>query len=300
MGGGDEYPNENPPPYEANEAEPASLLVGEASEDLPNRKLGTLSKVRGLFESRDRSQQAPIAPITPTAPIEDSESRRRFIDTGSQSLTGQYYLYDSLSIHASSGSININVLPQPANPKHPVPAQLIVDGQSGSININMAGYEIPERAYTVTINSESGSVRGSLVHGRQTSVVSRSGRIDLDFTLSGANSTASSLNTKSESGGTDITVHNQHIFDSRAASSGPSIKQMSSTHTGGSGGLVLRYPREWEGTIQGQTGSGGLRLHGADIDVVSRGPHSVYAKKGKGDSTLSFQTGSGSVDVYFE
>ncbi|KAK4888232.1 hypothetical protein LTR27_012842 [Elasticomyces elasticus] len=297
MGGGDEYPKEDPPPYEANEAKPASPIVGGASVNSPNHKPGSLSKIRGLFESRDRSHQAPL---TPPAPIEDLDLRRRYIDTGSHSLTGQYSLYDLLSIHSSSGSININVRPEPPDKQHPVPARLIVEGRSGSMNINMAGYEIPERDYVVSIDSQSGSVRGSLVHGRQTSVMSRSGRIDLDLSISGANNTASSLNTRSESGGTDITVHNQHIFDTRAAGSGPSIKQMSSTHSSGSGGLVLRYPREWEGTIQGQTGSGGLRLHGADVDVVSRGPHSVYAKKGKGDSTLSFRTGSGSVDVYFQ
>ncbi|KAK5714170.1 hypothetical protein LTR15_011078 [Elasticomyces elasticus] len=297
MGGGNEYPSEDPPPYEANEAEPASPLAGEASTNSPNRKPGPLSKIRGLFESRDRSHQAPL---TPPAPIEDLDLRRRYIDTGSHSLTGQYSLYDLLSIHSSSGSININVRPEPHDKQHPVPARLIVEGRSGSMNINMAGYEIPERDYVVSIDSQSGSVRGSLVHGRQTTVMSRSGRINLDLSLSGANSTASSLNTRSESGRSEITVHNHGNLNFGTAGSGPSIKEMSSTHTVGSGGLVLRYPREWEGTIQGQTGSGGLRLHGADVEIVSRGPHSVYAKKGKGDSTLSFQTGSGSVDVYFQ
>jgi hypothetical protein len=79
---------------------------------------------------------------------------------------------------------------------------------------------------------------------------------------------------------------------------------MSSSHTSTSGALALRYPKEWEGTIEGNTKSGKIQIHGNGVEVVRQDSdklhHYLLARKGNGKSKLNFETGSGGVDIYFE
>jgi len=224
------------------------------------------------------------------------DTRERWIDTGSKALSGQFELYDLLGIRSHSGSINIGVRPHPADKDFPAPARLVIESHSGSVNVNMAALAAPERDYFASIESWSGSVGGSLIHGRDTTVLSHSGSINMRFSLSGADNASSTLSTTSESGRSDITVLNPARF----AGAKSSIKEMTSTHVTKSGSLSLRYPRDWEGIIEGHTQSAGLTLYGRDVEVIERRQHYVLARKGKGDSRLTFHTASGSASVFFE
>jgi len=226
------------------------------------------------------------------------EVRKRRIDTGSQGLDADFDLFDLLSIRSSSGSINIGVYPQPAG-ENPEPAELLINSHSGSISVKFATFNMPERNYHVSINSHSGSIGGTILHGQSTSIESKSARIDMQLAPYGTADCSSTLSTTTFSGGQDITLLSPEM------DRGASIKEMSSIHSTTSGSLVLRYPKEWEGTVEGHTQSGGLQLHGGDLDIIHRhslpsAGHSVLAKKGKGNGTLKFHTGSGSVDIYFD
>ncbi|CAJ2501670.1 Uu.00g045230.m01.CDS01 [Anthostomella pinea] len=289
-----------PPPYDAdNDSIAAFAAVGgtansDGKDGQTTPRQGVLSKMVAFLQTTALCGSSATA--SKTATNELSDSRRRWIDVGSQSYTAQLDLYDLLSIRSWSGSLNIGVTPQAADKEHPAPAEMMIESHSGSLDINMAAFEVPKRDYFVSIDSHSGSVGGHLIHGRKTAVVAHSASISLRFTLSGASEHASSLSTATQSGQSTVTVLNP--VHSAGASS--SIKQLSSNHTTKSGSLVLRYPSDWEGTIEGRTHSGGLQLQGRGIEIIRREPHYVLAKKGTGDSNLNFETWSGSASVYFD
>lgn len=235
----------------------------------------------GLFECGFRG------PSIIEAVTDRMDFRKRRISTGSQSLSAEFDLLDLLSIHSTSGSLNIGIRPRPADKENPVPAEVSIVSQSGSINVDFPTFSIPEREYHVSISSQSGGISGSILHGRRTSLETRSGSINVRLQLAAEES---DLRTENGSGSQDITILN----------TGKAIKAMSSTHSATSGSLNLRYPREWEGTIEGHTQSGSSGFFGGGVDVIRRSKNYVLAKKGDGNSTLRFRTGSGSVNVYFD
>jgi hypothetical protein len=225
--------------------------------------------------------------------------RKRRIETGSQSLDTQFDLLDLLSIRSTSGSVNVGIHPQPADEANPVPAEVQIKSQSGSLSVNFPTFNAPERDYHVFTDSRDGSITGTILHGRRTSIVSNSATIDVQLAPYRAGDYGSTLSTTTSSGGQDITLLNP------AQHAGISIKGMPSAHSSASGSIALRYPREWEGIIEGNTQSGSLQLHGGDLDIIQQslfhtGGHYVLARKGNGNSTLNSHTGSGSVDIYFD
>ncbi|KAF2098867.1 hypothetical protein NA57DRAFT_76103 [Rhizodiscina lignyota] len=290
-------PQEPPPAYEAGRTAVDAEAGADTGTDIPNRRrghrfgkvlalLGLSALLLWLSNSGWRTRNVLKA-------VDRSDLRKRWIDTGSQSLDAEFDLLDLLSIRSQSGSLNVGINPQPADEENPVPAELLIDSHSGSVSVNFATFNAPERDYITSIDSHSGSVDGTILHGRKTSIVSHSGRIDLQLPLHGAGNYKSTLSTTTVSGSQAITL----LSSTRHA--GKSITEISSVHRARSGSLTVRYPREWEGTIEGGTQSGSIRLHGGDIDIIRRSSHDVFARKGNGNSTLNFHTGSGSVDIYF-
>ncbi|KAK3675091.1 hypothetical protein LTR78_005025 [Recurvomyces mirabilis] len=303
MGGGDD-----PPPYEPyDEGLTAKGAITE-DENLADQiralRMSDVSKVLAspvldfllltIFQSSNSSRLSS----SQTRAADHTDIRERCIDTGSRSLKAQLSLYDLLSIHSSSGSINVGIRTYPADKEHPVPAKLVISSHAGSVKVSLPASSAPVRDYSISIESHSGSISGDLVHGRTTSVHSRSGHVNLQFVLSGASKDSSTLSTTTESGRSDVTVLAPTPDTVTDAPS--SIKQLSSTHTTKDGSLSVQYPMEWEGTIEGHTESGNIRLHGRDIELIQKRPHYVLAKKGTGNSTLTFRTASGSASVCFE
>jgi hypothetical protein len=230
--------------------------------------------------------------------IDHRDPRKKRIDTGSNSLDAELDLFDLLSIHSTTGSINVGIHPQPADEQNPVPAELFISSHAGRVSVNFHPFNAPERDYHVAINSRHGSVEGAILHGRKTSMVSNSGSLDVQIAPFGSGNYSSSLHTSSDAGSQDLTLL------SPSKQPGTSINGMSSMHSSNAGSLVLRYPREWEGMIEGHTRNGNLRLHGGNLDIIRRSSfsasgHYVLARKGNGNSTLYFHTSSGGIDLYF-
>jgi hypothetical protein len=273
------------PEYESNAEAGANSRAPQRIHKLKKTFLlalvGTTALLLGLFKCGFRG------PNILEAITDHMDLRKRRILTGSQSLSAEFDLLDLLSIHSTSGSLNIGIHPQPADKETPVPAEVSIISQSGSINVDFPTFSIPEREYHVSISSQSGGIDGSILHGRRTSLATRSGSINVRLHLAAEES---DLQAENGSGSQDITVLN----------TGKNIKAMSSTHSSTSGSLNLRYPREWEGMIEGHTLSGSSGFYGGGVDVIRRSKNYVLAKKGNGNSTLRFRTGSGSVNVYFD
>lgn len=229
-------------------------------------------------------------------PSIDINTRETNIHVNSGSVTGSYPLYDVLDISTISGSIDIDVEPKDADEDNVQPAVLRLSSKSGSIRALTSITSVPARDYQTTLKSLSGSIQATLLHGSRTSLRSLNGRISADLYPYGHNNTRTDINTHSQSGSTDVTVHSSlsHPTDP--------IKKLYSDHHGLSGRLNLWYPAQWQGTVQASTLSGSIDLDWDGLRVVKdekKGwiKRSVEAVRGEGEGRLVISSKSGSLNL---
>ena len=232
----------------------------------------------------------------PAASSSPSISRETVIDLTSGSVTGAYSLYDLLSIRTTSGHIDITLNLQNASISAPKPALLDLSTASGSIRVKtptLHTTKIPDREYKTGISSYSGSIHAETVHGTRTSLKTSSGRIVAELVPFGPNTSRSDIETRSYSGGTDITVR-----PSGANASQP-LRKLYADYQHGSGGLRVRYPSTWEGSVQGRTAAGGVETKWDGLRIVKDKEgyvgREIEAVKGEGEGVLRFHGDSGHV-----
>ncbi|KAH9832385.1 hypothetical protein Tdes44962_MAKER02048 [Teratosphaeria destructans] len=248
-------------------------------------------------------------------------SRELYVDSRSGSISGRFALRDLLSISSTSGSIDAEVSPRMADRDKPLPAKLSVTSSSGSINVKMELDDLPERDFKTYVRGRSGSVKGTVIHGSETEITTGSGTIDLNvLPYRAEESGGSRFTTSSGSGTTNVHMLAPYTSqDSQAIHSDTGnnviphvyktyqpeeigLDMLRSSHSSASGTLNLIYPKEWEGTIEGHSYSGSIKVAGdgihqiidQDLGVSKR--HYV-GRKGSADSRLEFSTTSGSVDI---
>jgi hypothetical protein len=223
--------------------------------------------------------------------------RETRIDLMSGSVGGRFALRDLLSIKTRSGGININVEPKAEDPTDPRPASFVAETISGGIKavfpLSAAVAEIPPRLYQTKVETKSGSVRGTYIHGVNTDILTVSGAIDVNILPYSANSTGSWLRTESTGGSIGVNV--LPAYEDPQSVMG----HLRSVHKTRSGSVHINYPQQWEGKIEAVTMTGSVGLHGKDVEVLKRwsgpvGAH-VVAQKGKASSAMDLGTTSGSV-----
>jgi len=223
--------------------------------------------------------------------------RETRIDLVSGSVSGRFALKDLLSVKTTSGSIDISVEPKEEDPIDPQPASFMVETISGSIKavfpLSAAIAEIPSRLYHTKIESKSGSVKGSYIHGLNTDIVTISGSIDVNVLPYSSNSTGSWLRTESTGGRIGVNVLTSYENPQNV------LGYLRSIHKTQSGSVHVKYPQQWEGKLEAVTMTGSIELQGKDVKVLSRwsgpvGSH-VVAQKGKASSAMDMGTTSGSV-----
>ena len=229
------------------------------------------------------------------SPLNSRETR---IDTHSGSVSGTYKLYDLLSVHTFSGSVQVSVAPQAAAASAPAPATLALGTTAGSIDVTYPpfGAKVPARDYDTSVQTVSGSIHGSVVHGSKTSIRSRSGEVAIRILPFAADDYKSTLDTRTDMGSHDVTLL------SPQKDPGTQMRRLESSHRTLSGSLRVEYPGEWEGELEGGTKSGSLNVGGKDVRIVERGTYGpiggwVKAVKGNGESRCGLGSQSGSVDV---
>ncbi|KAK5132591.1 hypothetical protein LTR08_008790 [Meristemomyces frigidus] len=255
-------------------------------------------------------------------------SRHTTISTSSGSVTGTYALRDTLAISTTSGAINVNALPQAADPTDIQPAELVATTQSGSIHVALPVRDValvPHREYRTRVASRSGSISGGYLHGSATSFATSSGSMKVDVrpwaaaagAAAGEEVGMSTLRTTGGSGSTHLDLlpmfsstpyltaalpNSSTPFYSPLDDTANPLAHLTSTHTSASGLLALTYPSAWTGTLEGTTASGSISLKGRDLRTYFHGGASllgkhVVARKGFGRSRMRFRSGSGSVGV---
>ena len=228
-----------------------------------------------------------------------SNTRETVIDLTSGSVIGSYHLYDLLSIHTTSGHIDITLNLENASDSDPKPALLDLSTSSGSIRIKTPAAripsKIPDRKYRTSVSSASGSIDAELIQGMHTSLKTHSGRIFAELVPAGSNVSRSDISTHTNSGSTDITLHVS------AFNASSPLRRLYSDYHHGSGELRVRYPSTWEGTLKGKTLSGGVDVRWDGMRIVrdKKGyvGREIEAVKGDGEGIFRFEGYSGSVTL---
>jgi hypothetical protein len=218
-------------------------------------------------------------------PFPSKREYRQHETTGS--ISGTYKLYDLLDLSTMSGSVNINVDIQPGDN----PAILRIAAQSGSIRVNVVSHNtvshrfhladsVSKRVFHSDIETQSGSISGSLIHGNggRTSISTKSGNINVTLYTVGVSSSEkdSEILTSSASG------HQRIVVKSDASSIGIPIRAIQASHTVvGSASINVDYPAEWEGTVHTQAvGSGSSRMSGRDLETQCQGGKECWGRRG--------------------
>lgn len=240
-------------------------------------------------ESRAVETKAQFIPMS-------TYSRETVIDVESSSVTGSYPLYDLLSIHTSSGSINIDVEPKKASTENVKPAILRLTSNSGSVRAMSSTVSVPDRDYQTTMSTSSGSINANILHGLRTSLRSINGRITADLYPYGHNDSRTDIEVHDTSGSIDITLH------SSLSHPAAPLRKLYGYYRGNSGSLNLFYPGHWQGTVEGTTMSGSVDLNWQGLKVVKdkkKGwvKRTIEAVRGEGEGSLVFYQASGSVKL---
>jgi hypothetical protein len=155
---------------------PSTNLLGSRAE---------FSTLPEILRSTDLDESGDTSTLTARANPPFS-SRRILVETLSGSITGCYPLMDYLGVSSQSGSVKINVFPQPVLPEEPAPAELEVQTTSASIEVNLPvrdavnpSYIPPPRNYITRVHSSSGGIRGSYYLGSISNFRSVSGSIQI-------------------------------------------------------------------------------------------------------------------------
>nr|POE88406.1 hypothetical protein CFP56_11634 [Quercus suber] len=250
-------------------------------------------------------------------------SRNTKIETHSGSVKGRFAWMDLLSIRTFSGSIDVAVEPREADPQRSAAAEYVAWTYTGSIQTvvqtKSPDTDLPIREYRTRVQTSSGRISGTYIHGITTSFSTNSGSVDVDILPIDTrliNTTKLSTNTKDTritmlrtdtlSGTTVLRLRSPFSPQALQTLSGDDDKQhaavidtLKSRHKSKSGSISLTYPEEWTGEIEGESSSG-------HITVEGRGVHNpwwitffthYFARKGDGDSALGMHENFAVCDV---
>ncbi|KAH7082427.1 hypothetical protein FB567DRAFT_531254 [Paraphoma chrysanthemicola] len=222
-------------------------------------------------------------------------SRETYLKTISGSISGMYALHDLVSVEAKSGSINIDIEPQPAVAGSSQSAIFMVNAVSSSVRTDFKRKHIPNRDYQVYINTTVGSVDGRFIHGSKTEINSIAGFVNADLLPYKSGDYVSEISTQTDSGQTSVKVRAPYH------AKGKPMTGLYGIHRTVSGELDLTYPQEWMGKVNGTSLSGALHLQGADVELLEEiaepQKNHVEAKKGDAGGRIYFDSSSGACEI---
>jgi DUF4097 and DUF4098 domain-containing protein YvlB len=233
------------------------------------------------------------------------DPRKIVITTISGSISGTFPLFDLLRITSCSGTIRIDVEPKEALLGNPQPAQLSLSTVSGTIQVSSTVFSsdqtslivsIPARDYQNDIQSVSGSLAVTLLHGSKLRMKSVSGSIKALLSPYDSVEERSYITAGTRSGSIDFTVLSSILHPDKP------IRKLYGVYQPTSGSLHIQYPREWEGKVKGKTLTGTITVDWPGLNIGrGSGEHGVWRTldgyKGDGEGTLTFDSRSGSVTL---
>ncbi|EPE09274.1 hypothetical protein F503_07050 [Ophiostoma piceae UAMH 11346] len=239
--------------------------------------VGSIAASRALSAPQKPHWYSKAAPAVASAFGADYrfEAPETDVETTSSSISGPWTLLNRLHFGSVSGSVHVAVAPEGSTPSDRV-ADLSLRTTSGSI-----GFEEIARAssragtvhaHTLSVSSQSGTIRGTGSFARNARLHSTSGSIKVSLQPVALAENAADrgqadhehkavLETKTVSGSTEISL--------LAEAAGKTLDFLSSVHTAVSGSVKLHYPASWAGGIHlKSTLSGSLAVEGKGVHVL--------------------------------
>jgi hypothetical protein len=103
------------------------------------------------------------------------------------------------------------------------------------------------------------------------------------------------MNTNTQSGQTKVTLRTPY------KAKGVPMTGLTSVHQTTSGALLVTYPQEWIGHVNGTSLNGALNLEGKDLELLGENDkpqnNHVEAKKGNDGGKMDFITESGECKI---
>ncbi|RDW92276.1 hypothetical protein BP5796_01670 [Coleophoma crateriformis] len=255
------------------------LVQDDVHVDIAHTKLSAISASIDFAHSRTAFSESDEKSISANPTSSTFKSLDTEITTNSGSIKGLLNLYNSVKITSSSGAVSVAVIPQDQSQVTSQSAQLSIKTKSGSIRGQLPIYNrsaIPSRDYQTTIESSSGSVKGSYILGSLGVFNNGSGGLQTSIlpVLQSRAEGKSGLTTNGASGSSHVNIlaplhYSGHAGNEKGSgtSVGGAIRTLSSKHSSNSGSMKVFYPVEWEGVIRYSGGSGGLRVGGEGVDI---------------------------------
>ncbi|KAG8534133.1 uncharacterized protein KY384_000977 [Bacidia gigantensis] len=226
--------------------------------------LGVLSGARSKKSSCKAAVTTGADLTYPYCPHENKaffESKNITIVAGSNSVKGIFPLYDTLDVRTTSGNIDIQVSPKGVS--DPIqPANLMLHTRSGKINSGLLSLNVPDRNYTNTISSYSGSINAVILHGNATTMRTISSSIRGNIYPYGFNGTRTFIDTRTASGHLNLTVNPSLSHPEDA------IDRLSTNHRTTSGSQAVSYPDTYQGTVEASSASGSVDIQWDGFKVI--------------------------------
>lgn len=249
------------------------------------------------------SVRAAVAAAASKADPYELGSRVIDIWTTSGSVTGWYPLYDLLRIRTVSGNVDVDVDHKPASGSDSEStATLHMSTASGSIKAVAAAWAaFPPRDYVTNLFTNSGSIQATLPFSSLGRFETINGLMNLKLLPVLTHGTKPELTTSSTNGQTNVALQNPLWTGKDADSSSSGLTNLHSDHSTISGGVAIRYPSSWEGTVKAVSISGSQSISGDGLQIYKQGgfvEHVVEGRKGDGDSYVNMHSVSGSQSFY--
>jgi len=200
--------------------------------------------------------------------------------------------------NVSDDGIDINLLPKRWSYGPQTRGTLLVNSWKGDIDIRMPFSQDSTslRNMSISIQSETGSIRGTYVTGVETTITTGGhGAINATLLPDFALPEKAYITTSTAAGDTLLCILPpviDHYYNINP------LTNTRSDHSSGSGDLLLTYPSDWEGTALGLSVAGSVAVAGPEFDTIMAGDHVVVARKGAGiSSRLDFTTETGSGEL---
>ncbi|KAI0145300.1 hypothetical protein GGR57DRAFT_304142 [Xylariaceae sp. FL1272] len=260
------------------------------------------------------------------------DSRIIEVSTISSKISGNWPLYDSLTLGSKSGDIRVSITPKDELTSKPEAPMLSVKTVSGAVQLAEPinnPKQIPLRNYIVYLQSVSGAINTNLAFSSEMIVRSTSDAISLDL-LPVLNvdefspDSPAKLRTSTTSGTTTVNIREALWFDASgkslldtiitpvlgegimpSKSKAKKLNCVDSFHKSASGNVGFRYPQSWVGYLTADSISGHLTARGKDLEIVKYPGgwlgSSMEARKGPKEkgSNVQVHTVSGGMDATF-
>lgn len=213
------------------------------------------------------------------------------------SIEGAFPLIGETCLATDAGSIDVAVATPPKHVSNNG-AHFHANSGLGDVHITFPvqiGSRVPE--YFVQASTGDGHLSGTFIHGAETNLTTVAGNIDADLMpYSRVRSTSSLVFTETFLGQTNLNVLDTEQLPDPI----DPMRWTHSTHKSVSGGMRLKYPRNWAGDMHGRANTlfGSVDVAGPGVDILRADDGTVDARRGVGGkSVMEVDTVSGVCEV---